>query len=217
MSRLFVVVEGDSEERFVRGTLLRHFPHLHPVAIKVETGRDAEGGVHRGGGDWTKWLADIRRTLGSPGDRVVTTMFDLYGLPRNFPGRQSESRISDTVAYADALEARMHAAVGDSRFMANVVRHEFETLVLAALPELQSLLAPTERVRLEPLKALALEAGPEEINCGRNTAPSKRLQEARLSYSKLSHGVPAVQLAGIAKLSQSCPRFRAWIEKLGKI
>ena len=217
MKRLFVVVEGDSEERFVRGTLRDHLPGLDPVAIKVETSRGADGRIRHGGGDWTKWCADIQRTLRSPGDRIVTTMFDLYGLPKDFPERGTESRFANTSEYATALESAMAKAIGDKRFVPNLVRHEFETLVLAALSELERDLAPAERARLAPLREALEEAGPEEINCGNTTAPSKRLQQAKVNYGKLTRGVPAVHAAGIAKLCTACPRFRTWIRKLEKL
>ncbi|HEX6812631.1 MAG TPA: DUF4276 family protein [Planctomycetota bacterium] len=218
MTKLLVVVEGDSEERFVNSTLRPHLPaRLRTRAIKVQTGWTPDGKPARGGGDWTKWLKQIRLLL-RPGelDLAVTTMFDLYGLPPNFPGVEAAPQHKSTSSFADALEAAMKKVVADPRFVPNIIRHEFETLVLAAMPQLDEQLNPDQRERLRPLRRALAKAAPEDINCGPETSPSKRLQRLR-SYGKLAHGVPAVHAAGIARVRVSCPRFSSWISKLEKL
>lgn len=215
MRKLCVVVEGDSEERFVRGALRNHLAHLNTVAIKVETSRSPLGRAHRGGGDWTKWRADIRRALPPSGsDRVVTTLFDLYGLPRNFPRPAGAEHELDTNALADRLETGMAKEVGDPRFVPNIVRHEFETLVLASLDELEQVMHTGMRDGVRRLRLELAQRPVEEINCGAATAPSKRLAAAGIGFSKRKHGVPAVERAGIAKLKVACPRFAAWVTRL---
>ncbi len=218
MKELVVVVEGHSEERFVRRTLREHLPSRLVVrAIKPLTGKKPDGSAARGGGDWTKWLGQVRLALSSKNpDLVVTTMFDLYGLPSNCPVPRP-AKPTGTKAFADALEGAMVKAIRDPRFVPNILRHEFETLVLAALPELQEFLVPSVRKRLRFLRSLVDKNTPEEINCGKETAPSKRLEKANIGFSKLLHGVPAVHAAGIPKLKEACPRFASWISKLEKL
>jgi hypothetical protein len=212
--KLVVVVEGYSEERFVMRTLRAHLPKLDVRAIKPATGTRPDGSVARGGGDWKKWLAELRLTLGSKKpELVVTTMFDLYGLPSNFPGVSTRSQYASTAQFADALELTMASAVSDSRFVPNIVRHEFETLVLAALPEVEQLLAPSKRRHFAELRRLVAQSAPEEINCGDETAPSKRLEQTHV-FDKLIHGVPALHAVGVPKLERACPRFGRWVRKL---
>lgn len=215
MKELVVVVEGHSEERFVRRTLREHLPSRLVVrAIKPVTGKRPDGSVARGGGDWTKWLGQLRLVLSSKNpDLVVTTMFDLYGLPPNCPAPPA-ARFASTSAFADAVEHAMATAIGDPRFLPNILRHEFETLVLAALPQLEALLVPAVRRRLRTLRSLTAKVAPEEINCGKQTAPSKRLEKAKIGFNKLLHGVSAVHAAGITTLRAACPRFGAWIARL---
>lgn len=212
------MVEGHSEERFVMGTLKKHLPsRLVLRAIKPLTGKKPDGSAARGGGDWTKWLGQVRLALSSrKPDLVVTTMFDLYGLPSNCPVPRPANPTS-TKTFADALEGAMAAEIRDPRFLPNILRHEFETLVLAALTELQELLVPAVRKRLQSLRLLVAKHTPEEINCGKETAPSKRLEKARIGFNKLLHGVPAVRAAGIPQLKAACPRFAVWISKLEKL
>jgi hypothetical protein len=211
---LFVVVEGDSEERFVNGTLRGHLLHLNPVAIKVKTGKRPDGKAARGGGsDWTKYASDIRSCLKSPGNRVVTTMIDVYRLPANCPGRGKIAGGSMPPTRIDAIEAAIAKAINDHRFIPFVLRHEFETLVLASLAKLESLLPASLRPRLASLRA-AVGNAPEDINCGPDTAPSKRLARSGIGFSKAALGVDAVHSAGIAHLKSACPRFRAWVNRL---
>jgi len=88
--RLYVLVEGQTEEEFVKSVLV---PHLWRRRIEVrvsvvETSRDAFGRKRRGGGRrWGKWYCDLKRltTEQHGGDVRFTTMFDLYGLPKDFP------------------------------------------------------------------------------------------------------------------------------------
>ncbi len=80
MIKLYVLVEGQTEEEFVRLVLE---PHLrrHEVwaqSVIVETSRDASGRKRRGGRDWKKWYRDLKRLTGHKGSDVFfTTMFDL--------------------------------------------------------------------------------------------------------------------------------------------
>ncbi|MEZ6036241.1 MAG: DUF4276 family protein [Planctomycetota bacterium] len=212
--KLFVVVEGESEKRFVRRTLRPHL-RLDPVAVEVRTGTTPHGSPAYGGGDWTKWLADIRRCLAPQGTRRVTTMFDLYGLPPNFPNLQS-CMDADTNKMATALEDVMRQQVADDRFLPFLMRHEFETLVLASLSHLRNLLPTAKHVAIDALSTVVGDA-PEDVNCGEATAPSKRLIAAGIGYSKLLHGVPAVAEAGLARIVSQCPRFKAWVDQLAAL
>lgn len=88
MMRLYIVlVEGQAEEAFVKSVLAPHLASfdLEVRPIIVTTSRDAHGRKHKGGGTWAHWLRDIKRLTGEQDGRF-TTMFDLYGLPDDFPG-----------------------------------------------------------------------------------------------------------------------------------
>ncbi len=145
MTRLIVVVEGPTEEAFVRHVL---GPHLDArgvytsatIAGKVVAQR--RGQQDRGGGAFKTWLADVKRIMKRDrnADLRVTTLFDLHGLPRDFPDLEKHRQIRDTSRRCDALEAAWARAVNDPRFIPYLQRHEFEALVLAGLPSLAELL-----------------------------------------------------------------------------
>ncbi len=218
--RLIVVVEGQTEEAFVKDVLGPHLDDLGVYTSATIVGKviaQRRGHRHRGGGHFKHWLTDLRRILGrdrSP-DLRVTTLFDLYGLPEDFPGLEEHGVEADTRLRCDRLQAALGEAVGDRRFLPYLQRHEFEALVLAALPALADLLDAEDD--LSGLRALGEEIGgtpPEDVDDGPDTAPSKRLQGHVPGYRKTLHGPEVTVDAGLQTLRHACPRFDAWVARL---
>lgn len=219
MTRLYALVEGPTEESFVKEVLASHLQTLgvwvYPVI--VETSRDTSGRKRRGGGHWKNWKRDLTRlTKQQAGSDVrITTMFDLYGLPEDFPDLAKHAADANTLTRVHALEVAMAEAVNDHRFIPYIQRHEFEALVLAALKELRAFLdARDDLVGVDQLMAVVQRTAPEDINDGAQTAPSKRLEAHILGYQKTVHGPLAVASAGLAVLRTTCPRFGAWVARL---
>jgi hypothetical protein len=220
MTRLIVVVEGQSEEVFVRDLLA---PHLVPFGVYASAtivGKliaQRRGHRHRGGGHFQHWHRDIERLL--KGDRSpelrVTTLFDLYGLPSDFPGVDTHGDDLDTERRCDVLQASLGAVFEDRRLIPYIQRHEFEALVLASLPALRGLLdAPDDLDGLEVLEREISGRCPEDINDGTQSAPSKRLQKHVPGYSKTLHGPQAASDTGLISIRTDCPRFHSWLCQL---
>ena len=222
MIELHLVLEGPSEEAFVKNVLGPHLVSFGVSAIPmiVRTSRERDGRKHRGGGNSEKWFKDIQLLLRDRRPVIrVTTIFDLYGLPRGFPGLKDFAATADTHVRCDQLEAAMAAAVDDKRFIPYLQRHEFEALVLAGLPTLEGLLdQPVDKKGLVKLRANIGAIQPEDVNDNVNTAPSKRLARFIPSYSKgKSKPYFAEQVTvrtGLAALRAKCPRFSAWVSQL---
>ncbi len=197
-------------------------PHLASRGIWVsplivQTSRDAFGRKRKGGGQWKHWHRDLMRLIGQqPGQEArFTTMFDLYGLPDDFPGLDQHAQVTDTARRALLLEAAMARAVDDTRFVPYVQLHEFEALVLASLDSLALLIeAPEDRAGLTRLAAIVQASSPEAINDGPDTAPSKRLTQHLPTYRKTVHGPLATETTGLATLRAACPHFGAWVARL---
>jgi hypothetical protein len=214
--RLHILVEGQTEEAFVKTVLAPHLAHFHvwAVPIIVMTSKAPSGKRQKGGGDWLKWKRHLEILLGDdPGDGVsVTTLFDLYGLPGNFPDLDEARRLTNTVARVEALEHAMAAAVEDRRFIPYIQRHEMEALVLVNLDGLAALVEPDDGV--DALRADIGDTAPEDVNCGDETAPSKRLIRFVPGYQKTIHGPLVIEATGLARLRAACPRFHGWVFKL---
>jgi len=87
--RVLILVEGQTEERFVKDVLGPAFFHqelfFHVTILvtqRVKDGPNFKGGVT----NFAKCKNDARRLLNSAGGALVTTMLDYYGLPLDFPG-----------------------------------------------------------------------------------------------------------------------------------
>ena len=224
MSRLFVVVEGQTEEMFVNKVLCPYLADFGVGASAIvpitNAGRGRGGRVARGGGRWKHWLSAIRRKLGSAESGVfVTTMFDLYGLPDDFPERERGLSVRDSLAYVRLLEQAMSRVIGSNRFVGYIQLHEFEALVLACLEFLPSIIDdPALRRNVETLRGEVGAMKPEDVNSGCFTAPSKRLMRSLgQAYNKCAHGVLVTSMAGIPALKRKCPHFGWWVEVLERL
>ncbi len=218
--RLVVVVEGQTEEHFVTGVLGPHLLNHGVFAVATIVGTPKRRGsapLNKGGGSWTRWERDLRRLLGSQHqqDVRVTTLFDLYRLPTGFPGLEMHCADRDTTRRCHNLEAALAALFDDRRFIPYLQRHEFEALVLASLDSLGRLLDTASD--LWGLSALSQEIagrGPEDVDDGADSAPSKRLLRHVSGYSKTVHGPLAVADTGLPALRAACPRFDIWVRLL---
>jgi hypothetical protein len=218
--RLYIVVEGPSEREFVDQTLKLHLAHrsidVRPRVVQTNRRLNKRGGIL----NFEIVRRDIERLLredANAGSRF-TTMIDLYGLPADFPGRETaatQALLADRVA---ALEAAFQAALGDSRFSPHLQVHEFEALLYCDLTELSRRIDGTEAA----LRKLAEEVAgmkPEDINEGATTAPSKRIVRHVPLYERLKVrvGAPAAAAIGLPKLREQCPHFDAWVSSLERL
>jgi len=215
---LYILVEGPTEENFVKLTLGPHLLNfsVHAIPIIVTFSRDPRTGEKaRGGGSWKRWVTDLHCLAGqhSRQDARFTTLFDFYGLPRDFPERKAHLACADTVQCVRSLEQAMANIVEDRRFIPYLQRHEFEALVLACLDKLSELLDSADRPSVARLTRDLEGMGPEDVNGGEQTAPSKRLEKV-LGYTKTLHGPFAIDAAGLVVIRSKCPGFDAWLTKL---
>src|SRR5262245_57878994 len=84
-----VLVEGQTEERFVKDvlapTLEKHNLYLKPTVLvtkRMKSGPNFKGGVT----SFVKFETDLRLLFLGAGNALVTTLLDYYGLPGDFPG-----------------------------------------------------------------------------------------------------------------------------------
>jgi nicotinamidase-related amidase len=219
--RLVVVVEGQTEEAFVKEVLCPHLAarQVFTSAMIVATRRDPRTGAKSKGGGrrWAKWRNDIDkvlRTEASPQLRV-TTLFDLYALPLDFPGADEHGELPDTVRRACVLEAAMAGAFDDWRLVPYLQRHEFEALVIAGIDQLPALLDPVHHAAVAALGAEVAGIAPEDVNDSEHTAPSKRLlKHLGATYEKVTLGTLVTIAAGLPAIRAACPRFDAWVTTL---
>ncbi len=181
MSELVVIVEGETEQSFVRDQLAAHLALLGTIAWAVLPGRHRNhGGVKR----WEVARQDIIRTLKEK--RYCSTMIDYYAMPDDWPGRVEakalpwnqrathvESRVAEHVVAATGINPKF--------FIPYVQLHEFESLAFADVSHLVSVVAPVSELSEAAIEKKLVEvlkqAGhPEAINDGYETCPSRRIR-----------------------------------------
>ncbi len=221
--RLNFIVEGQTEERFVNTVLRDHFADQSIVAAAhcVTTRRDrrARHLKYRGGlTSYKHALDDIWRWVreDSSGSARFTTMFDLYGLPTDFPRYEDAARASDPYTRVEILETALSEAIDDRRFIPYIQLHEFEALLFSDLQKLETQF-PEYPDEIQRLVETATGLGsPELVDDGPTTAPSKRITAAIPEYArrKTSAGPIVAAKIGLPMLRSQCRHFRQWLERL---
>jgi len=146
----------------------------------------------------------------------VGLLLDYYQYPKGAPGREvaTPSESLGSAGRQAGLMAALRAEYQDPRFRPLVVLHEIETLVLAAIDAGQGDGLLPRQGLAELRQAISRAGGPERVNDGPSTAPSKRLEAADPGYMKTVIGPQLVSDAGLPAVLERCPTFTAWWEDL---
>jgi hypothetical protein len=218
--RVLISVEGQTEETFVRETLSPHLLErgVAPIPILVITKVVKSGPSFKGGiTSYERVRKDILRLLGDTDAVAVTTMYDVYGLPQDFPGYQARPA-QDCYAKVAHLEAGLGQDINHRRFHPYLQLHEFEALLFVDLEKANHWLPGTGQLNaLRSIKAVV--NSPEEIDDDPDTAPSKRLLALFPGYQKTLHGPLVTIDVGLEQIRRECSHFNqwlTWLEELGQ-
>lgn len=147
MTRVNIVVEGQTEETFVREVLAPHLGArgVFASARCVETRRKPY--IRRGGlTSYAKAKHDLQRWLHQDMGAHVSTMFDMYALPGDFPQRDLPRPAGETPQqWAERLEQALRADLGDPRFIPYFQIHEFEALLFSDVSKIDGQLGTSPR------------------------------------------------------------------------
>lgn len=213
MKRLYIVVEGQTEQEFVN-TMLRPWLNgseiydVTPVLIK--TSKYGRGGLINS----QHLLNTIGGLLNETADNqlVVTTFIDFFRIPTNMPGYKNAMRKPNSVLQVSALEEALSKAVNDWRFIPYIQRHEFEALVFSSNAGFKKY---CDEVQAEKTAAIVdAFRNPEDINSSPETAPSKRLLALIPGYDKIIYGNAFALEIGMDAILKRCPRFASWVQEL---
>lgn len=216
MRKVLILVEGQTEERFVKDVLQ---PYLWGVGVhpepkiattrRVKRGPDFKGGIT----EFQKVENDLRRLLQDTNAALVTTMIDYYGLPKDFPGKHN-LRASNSLERVRKLEAALeqHFNVG-RKFVAYLMIHEFEAFLFSSPATLAEVMNdPSMRKQLEGIRNEF--STPEDINDDPRTTPSARLLKLFPAYRKRLHGPMTTGRIGLDTMRRECAHFNQWVSRL---
>jgi hypothetical protein len=146
-------------------------------------------------------------------DCRFSTMFDLYALPKDFPGYEKARKKNTAYERIEILEQEMGLDIDDLRFIPYIQLHEFEALVLADPVKLDWEYLEHD-TPIEKLVSMVGDKNPELINDGATTAPSKRILREIPEYDKVTAGVSIVEHIGLPRLREKCRHFNEWVLRL---
>lgn len=212
MIRVNIVVEGQTEETFVRDVLYNYFveKNIFLNSIVVRTSKTCKGG----GSSYGKIKNDIKIKCKQDATSYVTTMLDYYALPTDFPGKANVIS-GELYNLIEQLESNFSIDIAEKNFIPNLIVHEFESLLFSDLNAFDDL---TEVNVITELKSQASKFDtPEHINNHQNTAPSKRILKLFPKYQKIYHGSLISSKIGIDAIRKKCPHFDKWLKKLEKL
>jgi len=224
VNELVVIVEGETEQAFVRDQLAGHLALHGTSAWGVLPGR------HRNRGGVKKWHTakhDILRTLKER--RYCTTMIDYYAMPEDWPGRAEAKALpwNERAAHVESKISSEVSEILESNFnpeflIPYVQLHEFEALAFADVAALTSVVSPLSNHSADYLQtqfAAILEeaAHPEAINDGYETCPSRRISGIVRAYRKRVHSPIVTRRIGLDELRVKCDHFASWLKRLESI
>jgi len=212
MSRVYVLVEGQTEEAFLQEVMVGPYAakgiYLTPIIVTTSPG-------HRGGlTSYSKVKPQIDKLCKQDSRAYITTLFDFYALPKDFPGQGSLLALNFASGMMKVLhlEQKLAADVGHLNFIPNLMLHEFEALLLTDVEAFAEW--TDDDVVLSPLRQIRMTTAPEDINDSPYTAPSKRILGCMKGYQKTFHGPLIASTIGLDAIRVACPHFHDWLCKL---
>ena len=162
-------------------------------------------------------LRFLSNALRQRGDTHVTTFFDLYGLPSDFPGCTGSP--PDPLDRVAAIEASLHEEVvrtarcRPDRFLPHIQPYEFEALLSSDTSHFAREQSEWEQGADELVAARRRAASPEHINDGPNTHPSARL-ERLAGYHKVRHGPALARRIALDRIREECGHSAGRLSRL---
>ncbi len=217
MTRVYLVVEGQTEESFVNNVIA---PVLWPRQIYVYPVLFGGPGHKGGNPKYARVKKDVLKQLKQDQSAYCSTFLDFYGLGSDFPGMPFPENLQNAnkvIQIEQAVKADIVAEIPDLRpdirFLPYLQLHEYEGLLFSDPAAFASGIAqPHLASQLQTIRNRY--ATPEDINDDPNRAPSKQVLGVYPKYRKVLDGTLAAQAVGLSRMRQECQHFRRWLEQL---
>ncbi|MFY7889417.1 MAG: DUF4276 family protein [Spirosomataceae bacterium] len=219
MKQLYIIVEGPTEEEFVKRILIPYFTtkglhtNIQPILILMKGGGYGFNNMEHFGNT-------IKPIMYYRDEPIITTMIDHYGINseqklKGYSNCKDKRNVEERIGcMEEALRAYVNTIKPYPNFIPNIIRHEFETLLFSNPIEGFGLENDEIIEAVTSVRAIFLST--EDINSTPEGAPSKRLEAIYQSnnekYAKIVDGFNIADLTGIEKILEECPRFKAWVD-----
>lgn len=211
MKRLYIIVEGQTEQEFVN-SVIAPYMQQHGVytvtPLLIRTSKTGRGGFV----NYEHLKNDAKKLLSSKkSDFVVSTFVDFFRIPE-VPQKERWEKKATHIEQVEEMEQCIAEDINDSRFIPYIQLHEFEALLFSSNKGFESFFSEDNAKDTQHI--IDTFSNPEDINTTPVGAPSKRLLAIKDDYDKVIEGNLIALEVGINNILTKCPRFRAWIEKL---
>ncbi|MEG1378974.1 MAG: DUF4276 family protein [Bacteroidales bacterium] len=211
MKRLVFLVEGDTEVILVNNHII---PFLYGLGFKNQMNVQtiiSNRKLHSKGGNinYSYLKNDVKRIF-AQGNVIITTFLDFFRLPNDFPGYTEEASKIGQIENAVKDDLQKYGL----SIYPYIQKHELEALMFSSMDGFE--LVVEDINALANLRELVELNSPEDINGGRDTAPSKRLMSL-FPYEKTIDGELILEMVGLDQMKSQCPRFNNWLTKLIRI
>lgn len=216
LTRVNIIVEGQTEEQFVNELLYSHLINLGVSIRPIIIGKYGSGGLTSYGGA----KRDILLALKQDKTAYCSTMFDFFRLPIDFPGMPADTSLG-SIDKAKQIEAAISKDIREefddrmnpNRLIPYIQMHEFEALLFS---DPKACAEGLYKPELEP-DLQEIRDGfptPEDINDGPTTSPSERILGLFDRYQKPLYGCLACLHIGLETLRAECKHFDEWVRSL---
>lgn len=216
MKRIAILVEGQTEERFIKEVLYEYLLNkgISVDPIIITSSKKANGMKYKGGDvKFDKVINEIKKLL--PSYETVSTLLDYYGINEEFKGYTESLSKRAIGEKKEILESALRDEISNSKFIPYIQMHEFEALLFSDVEPF--IYVDEEPKLLNELKEIVKQfETPEHINNSKETAPSKRIKTLYKSYQKVMDGTLIAQEIGLKKIREKCKFFDEWITQLEK-
>ncbi|MEA3491808.1 MAG: DUF4276 family protein [Campylobacterota bacterium] len=228
MINLYIIVEGPSEEKFIKEILAPYFANknifLH--AECVITGKNSQGKACKGGGSsyeyYKNHISKRIKQFKNSENYYFSTMIDFYALPKDFPKLEESKNIENRYKQIKFLEEAFESDIQSKRFIPYLQLHEFETLLFVNPSAIVECYFDIDSGKLLDKIKKDIESydNIEMINSSEHNAPSKRLDrytDGNYCNRKVSSSFSILKDINIESIKESCRHFNDWIESIESI
>lgn len=212
MKRVYIVVEGQTEQEFVNSVIspyLQNFGILNVTPILIRTSRTGRGGMV----SYSHLANTIKPLLMSKNnDYIVTTFIDFFRLPNDMPHYEDCMKKPNKIDQIRSLEEAINESIDDRRFFSYIQLHEFEALLFSSNKGFEYYFS--DEYAKATASVVSSYDNPEDINSSPEGAPLKRLLAIKPDYNKVLEGNLIALEVGIKTILEKCPRFAEWIDKI---
>ncbi len=210
MKRLYIVVEGQSEQEFIKTIVAQYFLKFEIYSVTpilIRTSKQGRGGFV----NYQHLKNDIENLLKSQKDIVVSMLVDYFRCPE-LPFAKEYDNINDHSKRVNIMEQCIAKDISDCRFIPYIQLHEFEALLYSSNSGFEYYFSEEQAKLTEEI--ITEFNNPELINSSPEKAPSKRLLKINNQYNKVIDGNLIALEVGMSTILTKCPRFNTWILSL---